>query len=159
MDVRRAAEREADHAGGDRLVGEAVDQDDAARVAVLRIGVEGDRLGGRQIDHADLVQLQHLGSVVLKRVDIEAVFEIGHLRGNRARHRLQEILAAGQHVLVVEPDEVRCELVGKRRPRVLVCEHVAAACVDLVGERQHHRLAGDNALQFLRAEKEPGHAA
>ena len=35
---------EIDHAGADRGVGEAVDQDEAARVAVVAIGIEGEGL-------------------------------------------------------------------------------------------------------------------
>ena len=99
MDVGGAAEREVDHAGRDRRVGEAVDQDEAAGVAVLGIGVEGDRLGGREVDEADLVQLQHLRGDVLERIDVEPVFQLRHLHRHGARHALQQILAAGQQVL------------------------------------------------------------
>ena len=38
-----AAQPEVDHAGADRRVGEAVDQDEGAGLAVLLVGVEGDR--------------------------------------------------------------------------------------------------------------------
>ena len=45
MDVGGAAQREVDEAHADRVVGEAVDDDEAAEVAVLGIGCEGDRRG------------------------------------------------------------------------------------------------------------------
>ena len=59
MDVGGAAQRRsaimpAPHG----RVGVAVDQDEGAGVAVLRVGIEGDRLRGREIAEADLVQRQ-----------------------------------------------------------------------------------------------------
>ena len=45
MDIGGAHQREIDHAGADRGVGEAVDQDEAAGVAIVAIGIEGERLG------------------------------------------------------------------------------------------------------------------
>ena len=50
----------ADHAGGDGDVGEWVDQNKAARGAVELIGIEVERLGGRDLDAADFVQLQRV---------------------------------------------------------------------------------------------------
>ncbi len=49
MDVGRAAQRERDHAGADRLVGVAVDDDEGAGLAVVVVGIECDRRRGREI--------------------------------------------------------------------------------------------------------------
>ena len=43
VDVGGAAQPEGDHAGADGVVGEAVDQDEGAGLAVLGVGVERDR--------------------------------------------------------------------------------------------------------------------
>ena len=43
--------------GTDRVVRQAVDQNEASRVAVLPVGVEGDRAVEAQVGDADLVQL------------------------------------------------------------------------------------------------------
>ena len=70
--------------GADRGVGEAVDQDEAARVAVLGVGIEGDRLGRVEIAEADFVELQRLAGDVLERVDVDLVLELGDRGGRRS---------------------------------------------------------------------------
>ena len=55
MDVGRAAQRELDHSGADRLVGVTVDDDEGAGLAVDLVGVEDDRHRGREVAEADLV--------------------------------------------------------------------------------------------------------
>ena len=65
------------------FVGQAVDQDEAAGVAVLRVGVEGDRLVEIEIAHADLVQVQRLRGQMLERVDVDLVLR----RRRRSRRR------------------------------------------------------------------------
>ena len=61
VDVVRAAQREVEHARGDRRVGQLVDQDEAAERAVGaravdRIRLEHDRAVGRDLGDADRVQ-------------------------------------------------------------------------------------------------------
>ena len=56
--ARRSAKRSMP--GADGVVGEPVDQDEAAGVAVLVVGVEGDRPVELEVADADLVQLERL---------------------------------------------------------------------------------------------------
>ena len=77
MHIGRAAQAEIDHARADRGVGEAVDQDEAAGVAIVAIGIEGDGLGQREIAVADFVQRQRLGRQMIERVDVDLVLELG----------------------------------------------------------------------------------
>ena len=44
VDVGRAAQREVDHPAADRRIGDAVDQDEGAHLAVFAVGIERDRL-------------------------------------------------------------------------------------------------------------------
>ena len=44
MDIGGAAQAEIDHPRTDRIVAEAVDQNETACVAVFGIGIEGERL-------------------------------------------------------------------------------------------------------------------
>jgi hypothetical protein len=74
MDILRAAQREVQHPGANRAVGDLVDQDEAAQRAVVGIGLEHDRLVGRQFGHADRVEFQRLGRKMLHRVDVDRVF-------------------------------------------------------------------------------------
>ena len=147
-----APEREADHAGGDGRVGEAVDQDEAAGVAVLLIGVEGDRRGGRDVDEADLVQLQHLRRRCARACRRRAVFQLGH----RAPARCASCSSGdtgGRAAAAPRPSrEIGGELVGDAAAARRARQNVAAADVDLVVERQHDRLAGD---RWLDAPREP----
>ena len=76
MDVLRAAQRKVQQARADRCVGHAVDQDEAAGVAVLVVRVERDRLVERQVADADLVEFERLGRQVLERVDVDLVLRL-----------------------------------------------------------------------------------
>ena len=117
-DVVRAAQREVQQAGADRVVRDAVDEDEAARVAVLRVRVEGDRLAQLDVDDADLVQLEVVRGDAVERVDVELVLD----RRDRGRDRLRpdahEIRAAAQERLLRHPDDRRLELVADLRGRV-----------------------------------------
>ena len=84
-DVVRAAQRELQQAGADRVVRDAVDEDEAARVAVLRVRVEGDRLAQLDVDDADRVQLEMVRGDAVERVDVELVLD----RRDRGRDRLR----------------------------------------------------------------------
>ncbi len=44
MDIGGAAQAEVDHAGADGGIGEAVDDDKAAGIAIVLVGIKGDRL-------------------------------------------------------------------------------------------------------------------
>ena len=148
VDVLRAAQREVEQAGADGGVGQPVDQDEAAGVAVLRVGVEGDRPVELEVADADLVELERLGGEVLERVDVDLVLGLGDRRGDRAARR-SSAGTCGPGSSGSSPIQtiVRLELVGDARRRVGGGEHVAAADVDLVGERQRDRLPGDRLVE------------
>ena len=69
-----------------------------------------------------------------------------------ARHRLRadlhEVGPALQHRPLVHPDDGRFELVSDSRRGGRGREHVAAADVDFIGQREGDRLAGDSVLQI-----------
>ncbi len=87
VDVGGAAQREVDQARARGGVGGAVDQDEGAGVAVLGVGVEGDRRRGGEVAEADLVQPQRLGGIVLQRVDVDPVLQIRDRDGHELRRR------------------------------------------------------------------------
>src|SRR5205085_2250289 len=76
------------------------------------------------------------------RIDIDAVFDRRHGRSHRARPELQPIGAARDQALLLHPDERCGELIGEFGARLRRCEQVAARDVDLVFQRQGHRVAG-----------------
>ena len=71
--VGGAAQREVQQAGADGGVGDAVDEDEAAHVAVVDVGIERDRPVGARSADADLVEVERLGREVLERVDVDLV--------------------------------------------------------------------------------------
>ena len=80
---------------------------------------------------------------MIERVDLDDVFRFRDRGADRARANLHEIGAARQHRLFGEPGDRRLELVGEPRGVRRRADHVAAADVDLVGERQCDRFARD----------------
>src|SRR6516225_2929388 len=105
MDVSRAAQAVADHAGGDGRVGEAVDQDEGAGLAIVLVNVESDRLGEREIAEADVVEIERLCGKRLEALDVDMMLELAHRRIDRARTGLEEIGPARQERRLVHPDE------------------------------------------------------
>ncbi len=67
------AQRKVQEARADRRIGHAVDQDEAAGVVVLLVGVERDRLIEREVADADFVEFKLLGGALLERIDVYAV--------------------------------------------------------------------------------------
>ena len=82
-----AAQREMDHAGADGAVGEAVDQDEAAGVVVLGVGIESDRLVEAHVADADLVQFERFRGQLFQRVDVDLVLDIGDGRRRQSWRR------------------------------------------------------------------------
>ena len=151
VDVGGAAQGKGDHAAGDRRVGHPVDQDEAAHVAVLGIGIECDGVIEREIAERDLVELEVRGRDVLERIHVDLVLELGHLRRRQHGPDLQEIGSARQHRLLAHPDDMGGKLLGDRGPRIVGGDHIAAADIDLLGKRQRHRLSGHGLIQVAIA--------
>src|SRR3546814_3420138 len=66
MDVVRAPQREMDHAGAHRGVGQAIDEDETAEIVVLCIGCEGQGAVGGEGGDADAVQRKRLRRAPLR---------------------------------------------------------------------------------------------
>ena len=147
MDVAGPAQAKGDHPGPGRFVGEAVDQDKGAGVAVDHIGIERHWRGGRQVAEPDLVEAEGLVGQMRQGFDIDAVLE----RGNRGRHgagaNLEQIGAAGNERMVAHPNHMSGKLVDEFGRIARVGEDIAAGDVDLVGEGQSDRVAGAGAIE------------
>ena len=154
MHVGRAPEPMRDHARRRRLVGGAIDQDEAAGVAIVGIGVEGDGHGGRDIAEADFVEIELFRRQLVEIVDVETVLELGDRSRRRPAADLEQIGAAGQHRLGAHPQEMRRELIGDLRAAVRARQHVAARDVDLVGQRQRDGVAGLGGLDLAVGDQE-----
>ena len=135
VDVGRAAQAELDHAGADRGVGVAVDQDEGAGVAVVRVGVEGDRCSTvDRLQKPISFSASVLRGQVLERVDVDLVLEAGDLGRHGLGADAHQVGAAGKQRLLGHPQHVGGELVGHLRPVRGADQHVAARDIDLVGQ-------------------------
>ena len=153
--VGRAPQRVAQHPRADRVVGDAVDEDERARLAVVVVGVEGDRAVELEVADPDLVELELGRGEVLARVDVELVLERRDRRGGDLRADPHQVVAPAVHRVVGHPHHRRLELVGDAGRRVGGREHVAAAGVDLVGERERDGLAGDGGVEVAVVGHDP----
>jgi hypothetical protein len=136
-----------DQSGADRVVGELVDEYEAAGLAVVVVGIERNGPVGTEVADADLVELELLGRHVLHRVHVNAIAEIGDTGVEHPWPDLHQVGSARQHVLLVHPDHGHLELVGYPRGRGSGGKHVAPAHVDLVLEGQGDGLTIHGLLQ------------
>ncbi len=159
VDVPGCAQREPEHPGGDGAEREAVDEDEATGVPVLRVGVKRDRLVQLKVADADLVQLEVAGGDVLERVDVVLVLDRRDGRADRLGAAAQQVAAAAQQRLLGHADNGRLELVGQLRRVGGGHDHAAPAGVDVVGQRQRDRLAGHGGVEVAVEGDDPGHLA
>ncbi len=97
-------------------------------VAVER--VEGDRLGQRQVDEADLVQGERLGGQRLGGVGLDPVLQLGDGGADGVGADPEEIRTAGQQRLLAQPGEMGGNLIGQVRPVVGRRQEIAGDDVD-----------------------------
>ena len=112
VDVVRTAQREVQQAGTDRDVGQLVDDDEAAGVAVVGVRVERDRPVEADVAHADLVELERRRREMIEVVDVDPVLRVADRGADGAGADLHQVRPPGQHRVLVHPDDVGLELVG-----------------------------------------------
>src|SRR5215472_14697058 len=115
-DVAGPPQAEGDHPGASSFVRQAVDQNKGTGVAVVLVGVERERRGGRQVAEPDLIETQGLVRQLRQGLDIDPMLEGGDGGRNRARADFQQVGAAGNQLLVAEPDDMSGELVDALWP-------------------------------------------
>ena len=150
------AHRRQRHARAHRAVVGAVDENEAAEGAVHRVGVEHDGFGERKLHPRHFVQPQGVGGLVRQGVHVHAVADGGDVPHHLPRALLQQIAAAGGKGVFAHPNQHGVQAVGDVRRRARRGQHVAAAHVQRVRQRERHRLrrggfvqvavGGDNAL-------------
>src|SRR5213593_4614926 len=75
-------------------------------------------------------------------VDVDLVFRVRDGRAHDLRADFEQIGPSGQHLLFTHPDDGRLELISNTRRRIDGCQDIAAADINLVGERKGDRLPG-----------------
>ena len=123
-----------------RVVRVAIDEDEATHVSVDRIRVERHWPIEAQVAHADLVELKGSCRHVFEAVHVDLVLGLGHGCSHGLSAKLEQIRAPRQHRLIAHPHDVTLKLIGCTRRITSRCDDVAAADVDLVGQRDGDRL-------------------
>src|SRR6056297_2887133 len=148
-----------DHAGADGQVADPVEQDEGAGGGIGIVGVERQRTTGADAAVSNFVEFQLLGRMVLQRVDVDTVVN-GLGRGRDfAGSQLQVVLPSGKQRAIVHPDHAGVEQLRDARQPVGVHQHVAAADIDLVGQRQRDGLSGPGASHGAAILYDLGHLA
>ncbi len=80
---------------------------------------------------------------MLQGIDVDAVVQHGRRGRQQPGGQLDVVLTTRQQRRVRHPHHASVELLGDRRQAVGVNQQIAATNIDLVGERQGHRLAGE----------------
>src|SRR5690554_3680627 len=111
MNVVRAAQCKVEHAGPYSVIAEAVDKDEATGVAVVLIGIKGNWPVEAEVAFRNTVKFECAGGSMLKRIDVDLMFDAGNGGGDGARADLEQIGAAGQHGFVMHPHYVAFKLV------------------------------------------------
>src|ERR1700728_2980456 len=75
VNILRSAQREVQRTGGQRVMRDAIDQNEAAEIAATGVWLECDRAVELELADANLVELEAFGRQVLPGVDIELVLE------------------------------------------------------------------------------------
>src|SRR5690606_30950110 len=78
MNVLGTTQRKVQHAGTNGVVGETVDEQEAAELAVVGVGLKGHRAIEADVADTNLVHGQLVSGQVLHGVDVDAVLQVGH---------------------------------------------------------------------------------
>ena len=108
----------------------------------------------------DVVHREFVRRYALERGHVQVPFDRFDPRLHFARGVAQQVGAPGGERGRVEPDEVGFHAAGERRRGLVGAhEHFASADVEIVGEPDHDRIAGEGALARHAAQFDGGHAA
>ena len=136
------------HARAHGDVGQPVDQDEAAGIADIRIGVERHRVGQAHFAQADLVELELGGGQLIQLVDLDAMADGLHLATALLGGQLDVIDPARLQGLLPHPDDVSQQVLGHLGLLRRIHQQVAPADVDLVREGDCDGLTRQGVLQI-----------
>ena len=141
--VRPAAQNLAHHSGGHGRVRYGVDQDEASGAAMGGVGIQKQRTGGLDFDHADAVELERGGRLGIEGLHVHAVADVFDPGLDRLRSVFQEVALAWIERLGIHPNQGGEKVRRHRRRLVGGGEHLSAADVELILERDRNRHGRD----------------
>src|SRR5579872_6591618 len=138
-----------DNPRGNGRVCERINHNEASGGAILRIGIEEERQRRLQIDGGNIVQFELLSRNVLKRVDVHAMANLADARANGARGVLEQVNLMRIERFRVHPNEHGLKLSADGWSPIIGDEHVAAAQIDFVLERDGDGIAGARRVELV----------
>ena len=129
-----------DHAGADRQVAQLVDEDEVAGFRRALIAIQHQRLGDLDLAAGDAVEPQGVGGTARHGVDVDLVDDADDTPRHDASAGLDLVLMAQHQRRLVHPHHVGGECRARLDVAVRRDEGIATGDVDLVVQRQRHRL-------------------
>ena len=157
VNVVGASQCEVQQPCSNRVVGIAIDENEATHVSIDRIRVERHWPIEAQVAHADLVELKGSRCHMFEAVHVDLVLGLSHGCSHGLSAELEQIRAPRQHRLVAHPHDVTLELIGCTRRITGRCDDVAAADVDLVGQRDGDRLPSHRLVEVTIGGNDASH--
>ena len=148
MDVLATAQAEMQHPCANGVVGDLVDQDEAAQRAIFCIGIKDDAPVGRNLANPDLIQIQRLRCEMFHRIDVDFVFWFGDCYADHLRAQFEPVAAADDERLVVHPHDGGFELVSDFGRVVGSGKHIAAGTIDFLFQSDRDGLARNRFVEF-----------
>ena len=159
VDVVCSPQGEMQHSATNRVVGNAIDHDEAAGVPVVRVPVIRNRAIEIEVAHPDLVESERFCRYVFKRVHIDLVLGVSDGQADRECADLHQVRTPREHLLIVHPDDVSFELVGHRRRSLRAGQQVTTTDVDLVFQRHGDRLSRHSLVKVPVGGNDAAHGA
>ena len=126
------------HARPDRIITQAVDDDEGAGRSVFAVGIKGDPFFKLKRAAADFVQPELPGRLAVQGIDIHAVADLANHAGRLQRGVFNQVVFARPQRLFGHPHHHGLEAVRLQRPVVRVDQKIASADIDFVLQGQGH---------------------
>ena len=150
VNVRRTPQAESDHARAGRGIREAIDEDERARGAVIRVRIECDRDDVDRLHRPISLSASVFAAICSSVLTSTLCLRLVIARRNVLRSDSHQVRAAGEHRVLGHPQHVSGELIDDFRPTVSMRDDITASHVNLIGEGQSDRIAGVRFGQICR---------
>src|SRR5580704_12366032 len=142
-----------DHARGHGVVVARIHDDEAAGHAIVFINIAEDGAVQFELDFSDFVEAQAVAFDLGKGVDVDLLVQLDDASTNGLRGVLDEVTRVIPQRCGRKPDEIAGDSGRYLRWIFRRHQHVAAAQVDVLRQRQDDRLRSHSLLQILRLQQ------
>ena len=138
------------------VVGDLVDQDQAAHWLAFFEGVQNDLFRSKDAADADLVLIQPVRGNVMSAVNVHLILDVHDGGVDHFGSQLQDIVDAGHQRGLVHPQERGGEAF-RDGMSLSLHQYTASGNVDFPAQLNGHRLSCHSLLHFIKAVQNAGH--